>query len=294
VRSGDVPASGGDGTDPIDLTNAILVNRSANCADYAASYESQVLDVNNNRSFSGSLQIDVGDNSCTFTTNAIPNHDLNDGDASFPNDVAAQNVQYVVSVTPAIADASTPLSLTMDNAILLNGVKVDILAAGCFGVGDGRVGCNNPEQPWRFDPLFAANGFRVDSHNAHTQPDGTYHYHGVPNALFHDSPTMVSAVVGFAADGFPIFGSYFDDAGVVRKARSSYRLKTVDRPTGDGNPGGTPDGAYRDDYEHIDGLGDLDECNGMIVNGDYGYYMTDEYPYVLGCFSGTPDSSFFK
>jgi len=72
----------------------------------------------------------------------------------------------------------------MDNAILLNGVKVDILAAACFQVGDERTGCTDPLQPWRFDPMFSANGFRVDSHNAHSQPDGAYHYHGVPNALF--------------------------------------------------------------------------------------------------------------
>ena len=293
VRDGETTVDGG-GSEPIDLTGAILSSTVANCASYAASYESRVLDVNNNREFAGSLQIEVADERCTFSTNAIPNHDLNDGTDSFPNDVAEQSIQYVVTTSPAIATLSTPLSLTMDNAILLNGVKVDMLAAGCFGVGDGRVGCNDPEQPWRFDPLFAANGFRVDTHNAHTQPDGTYHYHGVPNALFADDSSAASPVVGFAADGFPIFGSYFNDAGTIRKAVSGYRLKTADRPVGEGNPGGTPDGSFRDDYEYVDGLGDLDECNGMTVGGVYGYYMIDAFPYVLGCFRGTPDPSFFK
>ena len=135
----------------------------------------------------------------------------------------------------------------------MNGVKVDILAAACFGVGDERTGCTDPEQPWRFDPMFSANGFRVDSHNAHTQPNGAYHYHGNPNALFDDDSSAISPLVGFAADGFPIFGSYFDDGSGIRKARSSFRLKAGSRPDGNGNPGGTHDGTYRDDYEYVDG-----------------------------------------
>ena len=32
----------------------------------------------------------------------------------------------------------------------------------------------------------------------------------------------------------------------------------------------------------------------MTVDGVYAYYITDAYPYVIGCFSGTPDSSFDK
>ena len=101
-------------------------------------------------------------------------------------------------------------------------------------------------------------------------------------------------VIGFAADGFPIFGSYFDDGSNIRKAQSSYRLKAGDRPSGAGDPAGSYDGAFRDDYEYVEGLGDLDECNGMTLNGVYGYYVTDSYPYVLACFTGTPDSSFSK
>lgn len=294
VRGGDGQGSGTGGGDIIDITDTLLTNTSANCADYAASYESRVLDVNNNTEFAGDLRIETSDGSCTFITNAIPNHDFNDGDRSFPNDVSAQDDRYTVTASPAIAATSTPLSLTMDNAILLNGVKVDLLAAACFGVGDERTGCGDPEQSWRFDPMFSANGFRVDTHNAHTQPDGTYHYHGVPNALFDSNAATVSPLVGFAADGFPIYGSNFNDGGTIRKATSSYRLKTAARPEGNGSPGGIPDGTYRDDYEYVEGLGDLDECNGMTVNGIYGYYMIDEFPYILGCFRGTPDGSFFK
>ena len=280
---------------PIDITNQIFVKRSANCQDYAERYQSSVMDVNNSTLFNGSLTISVNNNKCVFQTNAIPNHDFNDGLQSFANDVSAQNASVEVTTSPTFASTTTPLSLSVDNALLLNGVKVDLLAAGCFGIGNGKVGCNDDNQPWRFDPMFAANGFNIDSHNAHAQPNGEYHYHGTPNAFYHaENNGSESPVVGFAADGFPIFGPYFNDNGTIRKAEPSYHVRAGNRPSGDGNPGGIYDGSYRDDYEYIEGSGDLDECNGMTINGVYGYYITDHYPYVLACFKGTPDPSFNK
>lgn len=279
----------------IDITNKTFSNRSANCADYANQYQSTVTDVNNRVDFKGDLNISVANGKCVFKTNAIPNHNFNDGSRSFPNNVSEQNDSFEVTTTPAKASSVTPLSLQTDNALLLNGVKVDILAAGCFGVEDGKTGCNNMSTPWRYDPMFSANGFRVDSHNAHTQADGTYHYHGTPNAFYDQTDSSkVSPIIGFAADGFPIYGPYIDDNGSIRKATSSYRLKTGSRPGGSGSPGGNYDGSFRDDYEFVDGSGDLDQCNGMTVNGVYGYYITDDFPYVIGCFSGTPDTSFNK
>ncbi len=278
----------------VDITGAILVNQSANCADYVNTYQATANDVINNSVHLAELEITTDGQSCTFSPNAIPNHDFNDGDRGFPNPVSEQDDQFTVSASPTIAAQTTPLSLTVDNAIMLNGVRVDILSAGCFGVGDGRIGCNDPDQPWRFDPMHPAAGFLVDSHNAHTQPDGTYHYHGEPKALFSADGITVSPVVGFAADGFPVFGSYINDNGNVRAVNSSYRLKSGARPSGNGQPGGDYDGSFRDDYEYVNGLGDLDECNGMSVNGLYQYHITESFPYVLGCFKGTPDTSFSK
>ena len=280
---------------PIDITNMNFVNRSANCADYIESYHSTVFDVQNSTIFKGDLTISLVGNKCIFTTNNIPNHDFNDGDQAFPNNVSAQDNRFEISAEPTNTSSATDITLNTDNAILLNGVKVDLLAAACFGVGDGKVGCNDINQPWRYDPMFSANGFRVDSHNAHSQPDGSYHYHGKPNALFDDSDnSSASPVVGFAADGYPIFGSFIDDNGTIRKALSSFQVKTGTRPSGSGNPGGSYDGTYRDDYQYIEGSGDLDECNGMTKDGIYGYYITDGFPYILTCFKGTPDPSFNK
>jgi len=69
------------------------------------------------------------------------------------------------------------------DAIMLNGVVVDLLAAGCFGVGDGRIGCFDLATAWRYDPMSPSASFGTDAHHAHTQPDGHYHYHGDPLAM---------------------------------------------------------------------------------------------------------------
>ena len=281
-------------TTALDITDTLLTNRSGNCQDYVSGYRSDALDVNNSILLEGDLVISVVADKCVFTTNLVPNHSFNDGAQSFPNPVSPQDIVYSVTTTPMPAASTTGLTLTTDNAILLNGAKVDLLVAACFGVGDGLVGCDDMNQPWRFDPMFAANNFHVDSHNAHSQPDGSYHYHGTPNALFSNTPEAESPVIGFAADGYPIFGTFFNDGTGIREAQSSYQLRSGPRPSDASDPGGTYDGTYRDDYEFVSGSGDLDACNGMVRDGVYGYYVTQRFPYVLGCFTGTPDSSFNK
>ena len=275
-----------------NITGAKFTNLSANCADYAGQYRSTANDAGQGTVFQGQVTITQNTGSCTISSNSIPNHDFNDGQG-FPNNVGEVNESFDIITNPAPAGASTPLSIRQDNAILLNGVKVDVLAAACFGVGDERTGCGNDNQPWRFDPMHGPNGFNVDTNNAHAQPDGAYHYHGPP-PIFNGDASTASGVIGFAADGFPIFGPYFDDNGTFRPAVSSYSLRAGNRPTGTGDPGGSYDGSFRDDYEYIAGQGDLDECNGMTVGGQYGYYVTTGFPYIIGCFTGTPDPSFNK
>lgn len=282
-------------TDPAraheEITDAILTDRSANCADYVDTYSAKVRDVQNARNFDASVAISVKGNSCTITSNAVPNHDFN-AKGRFVTPLAEKNQAYTIPANPRLASRPTALSLQYDNAVFLNGVKLDLLAAGCFGVGSGRIGCNDMTTPYRYDPMAPGAGFGADEHNAHTQPDGTYHYHGNPMALFTQSNAKApSPVIGFAADGFPIFGSYIADGGTIRKAKSSYRLKSGTRP---GGPGGTYDGTFVDDWEYVEGYGDLDRCNGMTQDGVYGYVVTETYPHVMACFSGTPDSSFRK
>ncbi len=285
------PDDGDPGDGSIDITDALLTERSANCADYAARYTAEATDVQRGVTFDADLAVTADGSECTFASNAVPNHDFN-ATGTYVTPMSAQAQSYTVTATPTAAATPTALSLRYDNAVFLNGVKLDLLAAGCFGVGDGNIGCNDLDTPYRYDPLGPTTRFGADEHNAHTQPDGTYHYHGNPKALFDETaPTEASPVIGFAADGFPIFGSTISDGGTVRQAESSYQLKSGTRP---GGPGGTYDGTFIDDWEYVDGSGDLDACNGMTVDGVYGYVVTASYPHVMGCFTGTPDDSFRK
>ena len=283
-----------------DLSDALLSNRRPYCTFYADNTFSSVRDIQRNLLFTGDVSITVeGDaveeGECVITANGIPNHDFNDADASFATDVSEVSYVLRIPVNPTFADEPTSISLNTDNGILLNGVKIDLLAAACYNVGDERIGCNNMDQPWRLDPMSPLNRFGTDSHNAHTQPNGAYHYHGNPKALFQQENTsQESPVVGFAADGFPIYGPFIDDHGIIRRVTSSYQLRAGSRPSGTGDPGGSYDGTYRDDYEYVANSGDLDECNGMMWNGAYGYYIIDAFPWVLNCYRGTPHVSFNK
>ena len=299
-------------TDALDITDVLFSSRSGDCSTYAGEYFSKVSNVKNGTTYQGEIQISVQEGKCIFAVNAIPNHNFGAG-GHFAHAVTAQNVTYEITTSPAKAAAPTT-NIWKGSVIFLNGVKADLLAAACYGegrdsLGNEMIGCgpNLLEHPWRYDPMSPLNEFGTDTHNAHVQPDGMYHYHGNPLAMFQADCTTVSSaspLIGFAADGFPVYGSCIDDKGSIRSARPSYQLKdgggTRQALSGYTTPSaGTGriasanyDGQFRGDYEYVAGSGDLDICNGMTVEGQYGYYITDSYPWVLACFSGTPDPSF--
>jgi hypothetical protein len=298
----DVAESPGE-DDGIDITNAILQSTSGNCADYEEFYFADVMDIQQSLGFNAFIEVTTTADSCKFSSNNIPNHDFNDDSAAFATQVAVIGRNLEVTRSPETAATATALSQQSYDAVMLNGVVLDILSAGCYNPddpmadvdGNTPIGCSTND-PWLLDPMSDLTNFGTDLNNAHTQPDGGYHYHGNPNALFNDAPgPNGSPVIGFAADGFPVFGSYFldPDSGTVRKAISGYTLRAGARPAMPSDPGGVYDGTYIDDYEFTDS-GDLDSCNGMTVNGQYGYYVTDSYPWVINCFTGTPDPSFSK
>lgn len=281
----------------IDIKDVIFTNTSGDCGDYDNSYIADVTDVQEETDFELDLIISSDDEICTMESNNIPNHDFN-ATGNFASLTVATSQQFFVTRAAEIADSTTALGQQQYDAVMLNGVPLDILSAGCYKDGENiDFGCT-VDDDWLSDPLGTEGAFGADSHNAHTQPTGVYHYHGTPNAMFDETDdSAASPVIGFAADGFPIYGTYFVDpaSGEVTKATSSYVLKEGSRgETTDDNPGGDYDGEYIDDYEYVSGSGYLDECNGMTVDGQYGYYVTESYPWVIACFSGTPDDSFDK
>ena len=295
-----------------NITDLTLTSRNPDCNSYVNSYVSSINYIKNDvvySSLNGALTItsDQDAQTCTFSTNSIPNHNVGE-DGSFASDIGEVAESFTITATPTNAESATELSLNVDNAILLNGAKLDALAAGCYNVSTGKKDCGmayTSDKYWRYDPMSPLNNFGTDNHNAHTQPNGAYHYHGDPKALYDQSSTTIeSPLIGFAADGYPIFGPYFNDSGTIRKAVSCYTTKSGARTELENQepgffPGGSYDGTYIQDYEFnqtkLDaGTCDLDECNGMTIDGTYGYYVTDSYPWVLKCFKGTVNTSFNK
>jgi hypothetical protein len=127
-----------------------------------------------------------------------------------------------------------------------------------------------PNNPAYFFGI-ALNGVPFDA-NRDTAPDtrggffvklGQYAYNAIPPALV----TKDLSHVGYAADGFAVFVS------TAKIFKSSYNEKK----------------------EFVAGSGSLDRCNGATVNQKYYIYViTEEYPQLPLCWTGTPDDSFLK
>lgn len=124
----------------------------------------------------------------------------------------------------------------------------------------------------------------------------------IPTDLFNMvEKTKHSPIVGYAADGFPIYLYYgfVDEKNIfsgIKEIRSGYQLKSNLRPAN--SPSGTYDGTYTQDYQYLTGVGAVDTCNSRFgptpeyPGGTNYYVLTKTFPVVPHCFVGTPDPSF--
>jgi hypothetical protein len=204
----------------------------------------------------------------------------------------AQDLTFRVTTTPRLAERPTEVVTGYTLGVHYDSVTLETATAGYFGTFLG---------PWNEVPGA------LDRYGAHTHPvgddlsEGDYHYHR-PSAAWKSSTTAHSPLIGWAADGFPVYlrAGYADPsrAGAVRLLRSGFRVRSGPRPTGAGSPGGTYDGTYVADYEYVPGLGDLDRCNGRLCvtpefpGGIYAYFLTDQWPWIPHWLRGTPDATF--
>ncbi|MFK8075536.1 MAG: YHYH protein [Granulosicoccus sp.] len=239
-------------------------------------------------------------------TNGLPDHAVgtfpNDGN---PNTIAAQEVSTEYTPDPVVSNTSTILGgPSGPQGYVLNGVKIDSSTAGsCDSSGDNCSLIHN-SGAWSIEALGQTTfDFGTDDNNAHVQPGGAYHYHGMPEGFITkqggNSSTMT--LIAWAADGFPIYARYgysiADDATSALKAiTGSYELITTvndSRPSTDDYPLGT----FAQDWQYVEGSGDLDACNGRVgvtpefPGGIYHYYATDTYPYFQRCVNGVVETT---
>jgi len=269
-------------------------------------------DCNTTLSFNNEVSITLDENSRIITSNNIPTHQVglfgNVIGSINPNSISPQNANYTISLNPIKNNESINLEDNGPNysfGILLNGVEVDPIAAEPWPhTGSPGNFPDNVNWDWNLEASMVDIG--LDCNNAHVQPTGKYHYHGIPKlyleTLVVDEPEML--LVGYAADGFPIYYryGYYDPNDInteIIDLKTSYALKTGDRP-GDGEdaPCREYSGVYTNDYEFINASGDLDSCNGRIgitpeyPDGTYYYIIASNWPSIPRCFMGTPSNDF--
>jgi hypothetical protein len=154
-----------------------------------------------------------------------------------PNPIVAQRVAFQLPATPAPAAQASCLPQGPIGIMLTGSYIFNALDAG------GRDALAHEIQ---------------DHCDGHAAPGGLYHYHSLTPCI-DDPGEGHSALIGYALDGFGIFGPRGEDGQPLTNA-------------------------------------DLDACHGHthLIEWDgqmqvmYHYHATLEYPYTLGCFRGSP------
>ena len=258
-------------------------------------------------------QVSFTDNDVYIKAESIPTYPVGPfpGNPSIPT---ARHYTFRITRQPQPATGTHPSTPLGPIGVHVNGVVF-------FNSLDARSYRN--QNIWHQNaPIFEASGF--DAALGHPNPDmqmtngilgGGYHHHQLSLSLVSQigatSATQHSRLIGYAFDGYPIYGPYSyanpDGTGGIKRMRSSYQTRHLTQRTS--LPDGTqltasqsgpdlsdqfPLGAYAEDYEYVAGSGDLDEYNGRVTvtpeypQGTYAYFATiDEngknvYPYLIG------------
>lgn len=209
-----------------------------------------------------------GDN-LVVSSNGIPEYEFV---PLTPNGLAAQDWEWTITRTPEVAAAPTDIPLLGTAGFAVNGLVI-------YGPNEGAF-----PDPYG-DPVYNAI---IDDCMGHTGGNADYHYHALLVECILQRVTVAETepdpVIGFALDGFPIYGPRGcadAECSSIRTYQSSWTR------TGD------PTTYAWDAHTYTVQAGDefLDQCNGHTgPDGSYHYHATESFPYILGCYSGTPSA----
>lgn len=266
--------------------------------------------------------VQYSDQNVYVTCTGLPDYPVlpfNDGNPSTPG---AQEYLFRIPRQPVAEAEGDQYQVGLGHiGVLKNGVPIyNASDAMYYGVYE------------RSAPFWEAEGF--DCSGGHPAPnmgggldEGFYHYHQNPSpastqsevcdtypseGLYMPSPDQHSPLLGYAFDGFPIYGCFgyenIDGTGGIVRMEPSWQVRDIDDRTTDqdgntlSNPADYgppvndtyPLGAYIDDHEYIEGSGHLDVHNGRFCvtpeypEGTYAYFCTvnedysPRYPYIIG------------
>lgn len=278
--------------------------------------------------------VQYSDSSVYITTHGIPAYITGpflDGNPSFASD---QKAIFKFPLNPT-KNTVKPTNTTGGNiGVFINGVALFDYRDGVSWKSSTNALCGGPIKPqcmgdnvWNRDAIPAEKkGF--DCSKGHPAM-GNYHHHQNPSAfkldlkvisticnlydadgLYVIDSTKHSPLIGFAYDGFPIYGAYayknVDGTGGIVRMKSSFSLRNITTRTtyADGSTVTAgpvvsttyPLGYFREDYQYntTSASDYLDDHNGRFCktpeypNGIYCYFATvDEnwnsaYPYAVG------------
>ena len=243
-------------------------------------------------------------------TNDIPDHTY--GPFGGANNIQGQDLEYSMCLFPTLNTTTTPLTQDPNSQGCGGGIVFGLSLQGILYSPFARLYWINPNtQEENMDFVIEAEfTLNMDLNGGHVNNVSRYHYHNVPIDYFTNdlgiSRTDHSPLLGYAADGFPIYYKYLytnpmNSMGGISEFQSDYQLKTGTRP-GDGitAPDGVYDGTYIQDYEQIPLQSELDECGGRFgvtpdyPDGTYYYVLTDNWPYIPRCLKGNFIDNTFK
>jgi len=255
-----------------------------------------------------------------------------------PSQAENQNTTFKIPLFPEPETGNNQATTPGTIGIFINGVSLYDYRDGVAWNPNTNALCGGPGNPpcpggmgaaqdWNRDAIPAENpGF--DCAKGHPAM-GDYHHHQNPSAfdldlvelsdvcdvysadgLYVINASEHSPLIGFAYDGYPIYGAYgyanSDGTGGITRIKSGYSLRDItERNThadGTAVDNGAPIndtyylGYFREDYEFIPSSAEdiLDEHNGRFCvtpdfpEGTYAYFCTvDEnhnsaYPYAVG------------
>lgn len=284
-------------------------------------------------------KVEYSTNFVYVTTTGVPAYPTGPFLDNNPSQASNQNAIFKIPLSPQQNTGTLNSTVGGNIGVFINGVALFDYRDGagwnsttnalCGGPGNAQC----PGGPgyvfqWSRDAIPAERtGF--DCSKAHPAM-GNYHHHQNPSAfkldlnvisticnlydadgLYAIDSTQHSPLIGFAYDGFPIYGAYgyknADGSGGVARIKSGYQLRNIstrttwaDGTTVSAGPAVSatyPLGYFREDYEFVShpGMEDyLDVHNGRFCitpeypNGTYAYFATVDanwnsaYPYVVG------------
>lgn len=181
--------------------------------------------------------------------NGLPNHPtgnfpISPSDDAYPydrnpNSITAQSYHLELPANPSLA--ASPSCTTPEVAIAVDGVVI-----------------NNATDAGQRDAV--AHEIQ-DGCFGHPHQGGVYHYHSYSPCLEDQNASGHSALIGYALDGFGLYGPYGENGEVLTSA----------------------------DLDECHGHTHLIEWDGQMVEM-FHYHASFDFPYTIGCFRGTPVS----